>query len=71
MNIDAEIIDTVPAYSIEVGDQIIVDGDYIEVKSITETDDLDEIIVKGYSHITGDTEAYELYADDTFDVWSI
>lgn len=71
MNIDAEVIDTVPAYSIEPGDQIIVDGDYIEVKCVEETDDIDEIIVKGYSHVTGDTETYSLYADDDYDVWSI
>ena len=71
MNIDANIIDTIPAYSIEVGDQIIVDGDYIEVRTVVETDDVDEIVVTGYSHDSGDTETYSLFADDEYDVWSI
>lgn len=65
------IIDTVPAYAIEVGDQIIVDGDHIEVNSITDTDDLDEIVVHGYSHTSGDYETYSLFADDLFEVWAI
>ena len=71
MNIDVNIIDTVPAFSIEPGDQILVDGDPIEVKRIEETDDVDEVVVIGYSHDTGDTERYSLYADDTYDVWAV
>ena len=71
MNIDVNIIDTVPAFSIEAGDQILVDGDPIEVKRIEETDDVDEVVVIGYSHDTGDTERYSLYADDTYDVWAV
>jgi hypothetical protein len=71
MNIDVDIIDTVPAFSIEVGDQILVDGDPIEVRSISETDDLDEIVIRGYSHDSGDTETYSLFADDTYDVWAV
>lgn len=71
MNIDANIIDQIPAYSIEVGDQILIDGDPIEVTALDSTDDVDEVIVRGYSHDTGDVETYSLFADDIYDVWSI
>lgn len=65
------IIDNISADTIEVGDQILIDGDPIEVKSVSEGEDIDEVIVKGYSHETGDTETYSLYADDYFDVWAV
>ena len=61
----------VPAHSIEVGDQVIIDNDPIEVKAILDSPDIDEVIVKGYSHLSGDTEQYSLYADDVFGVWSL
>lgn len=65
------IIDNVSADTIEVGDQILVEGDPIEVKEVRETDDIDEIVIVGYSHESGDTETYSLYADDYFDVWAV
>lgn len=65
------IIDNISADTIEVGDQILVEGDPIEVTHVEESDDLDEIIVKGFSHESGDRETYSLYADDYYDVWSI
>lgn len=65
------IIDTIAADTIEVGDQILIDGDPIEVKFVLESDDIDEVIVGGYSHETGDTETYSLYADDCFDFWAV
>lgn len=65
------IIDNISADTIEVGDQILIEGDPIEVKSINETDDIDEIVISGYSHDTGDTETYSLFADDYFDVWGV
>ncbi len=68
---DIEIIDTVAAYSIEVGDQIIVEGDYVEVKEVRETEDVNEVVVVGYSHVSGDTVTYELFADDQYDLWSV
>lgn len=71
MNIDVDIIDTITADSIEPGDQILIDGDPIEVKRVEETADVDEVVVIGYSHDTGDTERYSLYADDTYDLWSV
>lgn len=72
MTIDNEnIIDNIPAWSIVEGDQILIDGDPIEVKTVEETSDNDEIIVMGYSHETGDSERYSLYAHDTFSIWSM
>lgn len=66
-----EIIDNVSADAIEVGDQIIVEGDYLEVKTVTDSDDIDEIIVSGFSHTSGDIETYHLFADDYFDIWTV
>ena len=71
MQDDVNILYTVSADTIEVGDQIIVDGDKIEVSYVGYTDDIDEIVVKGFSHDTGDTETYSLYADDYYDVWAV
>jgi len=68
---DIQTIDTVPAYSLEEGDQVIVEGDLIEIRSIQETDDPDEIVIRGYSHTDGDTVTLSLFADDTYDLWSI
>lgn len=65
------IIDTISADSIEVGDQIIVEGDPIEVTYVGETEDIDEVVVKGYSHDTGDREVYSLFADDYYDIWAV
>lgn len=71
MNIDVNIIDTISADTIEVGDQILIEGDPIEVTYVGETEDIDEIIVKGFSHDSGDSETYSLYADDYFDIWAV
>lgn len=68
---DTREIDQITADTIEVGDQIVVDEDYIEVHTVTETDDIDEIIVTGYSHSTGDHVTYSLYADDYHVVWAV
>lgn len=65
------VIDSVPAYSIEKGDQVIIDDDPVEVTEVLDGDDPDEIIVRGYSHESGDRIEYPLYADDSFDLWTI
>lgn len=65
------VFDTVSADTLEVGDQIIVDGDPISITGISETDDPDEILVTGYSFNSGDTETYSLFADDYFDLWGV
>lgn len=71
MNETYEIIDNISADTIGSGDQIIIDGDLIEVKSVEDTADIDEVLVHGYNNTTGDMETFSLFADDYFDVWSI
>lgn len=66
-----EPYDTVSADTLEVGDQVIIDGDYVEVRDIRDTDDIDEVVVVGYSHESGDTETYSLYADDMYGLWAL
>lgn len=62
---------TTTADSLEVGDQIIVEDELFIIHSISESDDIDEVIVKG-ENLTDPTEdTKSLYADDEFIVWSI
>lgn len=67
------IIDTIQADQIEVGDQILVDLDPIEVSYVGEDPEapLEGIRVRGYSHESGDSVTYDLYFADDVDVWSI
>lgn len=65
------ITDCVPAYTLEVSDQVLINGDPIEITSIVDTDDIDEVLIRGFSHDTGDIVEYGLYADDEFEIWSI
>lgn len=66
------IYDTIEADSIEVGDQIIVDGDAIEVTFVGESESDDsEIIVKGFSYESGDAVDYSLPYDYTVDLWAV
>ena len=69
---DIQVIDRVFAYSLEERDQVIIEGDYVEL-SIVDQDrpDKDEVFVKGYSHVSGDTVSFPLYAYDEFDLWSV
>lgn len=71
---DLNITDSVPAGFLVGEDdlpQIIIDGDPVEVKSAVWGEDEDEVVVKGYSHESGDSVTYTLFADDEFDVWSV
>lgn len=66
------VIDSIAAWQIDEGDQIIVEGDPIEVAVVIHsTTDPDEILVAGYSHESGDYVEYPLYADDSFDLWTV
>jgi hypothetical protein len=67
-----EPIDNISADTIEVGDQILIDGDPIEVTFVDkDREDIDEVLIRGYSHESGDTAEYSLFADDYYDVWAV
>jgi hypothetical protein len=54
---------------LEVGDAIIVDDDFITITEIGGTEDLDEVLVKGLSEVSGDKVEYPLYFADEFYFW--
>ena len=69
---DISVYDSIQADQIEVGDQIIVDGDPIEVTYVSESEiDDTEIIVRGFSHESGDAANYSLPFDYDVDLWTI
>lgn len=61
-----ETIDTVRAYQVEPGDLVSIDDDVIEVESAL--DDGSVIILKGFSHVAGDTVEFEISADNMIDL---
>lgn len=67
------VYDTITADQIEVGDQILVDGDPVEVNDVGEDPEapLEGIRVVGYSHESGDTVTYDLWFGDHVDLWSV
>ena len=68
---DYTVLYSTPAHTLEVADQVIIEGDLVEVRDILETDDVDEVVVLGYSYTTGDVERFELFADDEYEIWSV
>lgn len=68
---DYTVLYTVTADSIEVGDQLIIEGDLFIVQHIdSDREDIDEVFVKGDNLSGGETE-FSLFADDEFDVWAV
>lgn len=69
---DIIIIDTIDADQIEVGDQIVLDGEYIEVSFVGD-DPADDsaVLVNGYSWDEGDFVANSLPYDYRVDVWGL
>jgi acyl-CoA hydrolase len=64
------VYDTIAAYQVEAGDQILVNGvDPVEVKTMVESGEA--IMVKGYSHSTGDTVVYLLDPDTEVSLWAL
>ena len=64
-----QIIDSVPAHTLEVGDLALVEGDQLEVTSIDDTDP-DTLVVSGYSHDDGGIVDHPVPAFDLIDLWS-
>ena len=62
------IYDYVPAYSVEEGDQIAYTNDLIEVTSVVDSGE--SILVKGFSHVSGDTVNYILGSDTEVGLWT-
>lgn len=65
------ITDTIDADQIEVGDQIIVDGEPIEVSHILDSDDNDGIVVRGFSWDDGGSVEREMHYSERVDVWAV
>ncbi len=59
------------AHTLEAGDQIVIEGDLFIVNSISSTDDLDEVVVKGENLSDPANDEIPLYADDEFAVWTV
>lgn len=62
------IYDYVPAHTVETGDQIAYTNDLIEVKDIVDSGEA--IIIKGFSHVTGDSVTYILSCDTEVGLWT-
>lgn len=66
------ILFKVTADQIEDGDQIIVDGDALENVTVhDDPDDINGVIVKGFSEDTGDEAVYTLPFDYEVEVWAV
>jgi hypothetical protein len=65
------ILYNIEADQIEDGDQIVVDNDYLENVTVLDGEDINEIIVKGFSEDTGDIAEYALPFDYTVSVWAV
>lgn len=69
---DIIIIDTIDAYQIEDGDQIIVDDEPLENVTVQDDpEDNDGIIVTGFSWETGDKVVHTLPFDYHVQMWAV
>ncbi len=66
-----DIYDYVQAHTLgEVeSEQIVVNDDYLEVSSVIQ--ERSTVVVKGYSHNTGDTATYVLNYDQEVGLWAL
>ncbi len=64
-----DIYDFVPAHTVEQGDLIAHQEDYIEVSSVVDSGDA--VMVKGFSHVSGDSVFYIIEADKEVGLWSV
>lgn len=66
---DVNVYDYVPLHTIEEGDQVVINSDLIEVR--VKIDSGEAVLVKGYSHISGDTAMYTLPFDTVVGLWTV
>lgn len=64
-----DVYDFVSADTIESGDQILYQNDPVEVSSVIDSGEA--IVVKGYSHLTGDSVTYILNSDTEVGLWTV
>lgn len=62
------VYDVIQAHQIEEGDQILYSNDPVEVSETI--DETDTIMVRGYSHLTGETVTYFLRPDVEVELWT-
>lgn len=63
------VYDYVPAHTVEEGDQISHETDLIEVRSVVDSGE--SILVKGFSHVSGDSVTYIIGADTEVGLWTV
>lgn len=64
-----DIYDYITADSVEVGDQIFHANDPIEISRVIDSGEA--IMLKGYSHMTGDDVAYVVTPDTEVGLWAV
>lgn len=69
---DTTILYSTPAHTLEVGDQIIIEGEYCIIRRLDDDrDDIDEIHVWVENLDDATNDEFDLYADDEFEVWAL
>lgn len=72
MDDDILVLDTkVQAWQLDIGDGIVLDGEFVEIQDLLDSGDDDEVCVLGYSHSTGEQDTYPLVWDDSFNLWTV
>lgn len=66
-----EIYDYVAAHTLgdEPNEQIVYQNDYIEVSSVVKSGEA--VLVKGYSHVSGDSVTYIIEQDMEVGLWMV
>lgn len=62
------VYDYVTADTVEENDQILYENDPVEVESVVDSGEV--ILIKGYSHMSGDKVTYILPADSEVGLWT-
>lgn len=65
----AKVYDFVAVHTVEVDDQITYSNDLIEVTD--KIDSGESILIKGFSHVSGDRVTYIIPSDTEVGLWSV
>lgn len=69
-----EVHDVIEAHRIEINDKILIlndEGAEDPIEVTFKLDETDVVMIKGYSHLTGDIEVYILPPDRQVELWTI